>query len=547
MSRLFQTLRYLRPRQIAYQLFYRFTGRLVQNGARAQVRSSLGAKPVLPPLADGLKAPANALPVRFTEAGFCFLNRSLPCPSFGAIDWNYPAFGKLWTYNLNYFEYLRQPGLDPDTGEQLIGAWVTGEDTHKDGWEPYPTSLRLVNWLQFYRSIDRPVPARIHGSIRRQYVSLWRKIEYHLGGNHLLENALALALTSRYLNDPAGQKKADKILLAELNEQYLPDGSHYERTVMYHLILLWRQLDVYSWLGMLEGWDDKFEVSSPAEALTALRASLRSQLTYAAAITTPDGRYPHFNDSTYGIAPEWPALRAYAKSLGLEAHAPEPGTHSPKPPSHYHRWLTERLDIWMDAAPIGPDDMPGHAHADSLTFVLHADGQPLLIDPAISTYEKNDRRAYERSTAAHNTVTVGDDLNSSDVWGGFRVGRRARTAVTESSPGRLVARHNGFPGTTHERSFHLDASAQRFAVNDVLSGSDLNGTLRLHFAPGIVPDLQGLNLEAGPCRLSFVGADSLELFDYQAAVGWNELRDGVGLRVRFRERMRLGVELATDH
>ena len=565
--RLFRTVHYLRPRQLYYQLLYRLSGRLVQNGARAQVRSSLGAGAVLPPLPVDA-AIANALPVRLTEAGFCFLNRTLRFTSFAGIDWNHPDHGKLWTYNLNYFEYLRQPGLDPDVGEQLIGSWVTHEDTHADGWEPYPTSLRLVNWLQFYRSLGKPLPARVHGSVRRQYVSLWRKLEYHLGGNHLLENALALALTARYLNDQPGTRRADRLLYTELRTQYLPDGQHYERSVMYHLVLLWRQLDVYSWL-------------RTDHSAGELKTALQRQLAWANYIITPDGRFPHFNDSAPGIAPEWAAVRKYAEALRLmiggggalhgpfgrgASHRPDgPATASagirpteesvPTEGSYFvWQWAADTSEprgsvsagtaspphpftpsLWLDLAPIGPDPIPGHAHADSLTFVLHCAGKPLIIDPAVSTYEKNARRAWERSTRAHNTVTVDGDRNSSEVWGGFRVGRRARTTLLAAGADYLSASHDGFPATVHRRSFVLTDGTLR--ITDLLSGRHTEGTARLHFAPGLVPFLNGTVLTVGPATINFTGAESIELFDYQAAVGWNELRPARGVAVVFSDSL----------
>lgn len=517
----------------------------MQNGARTQVQSELGADPALPPLAKPLRLPANALPVRLTEAGFSFLNRTVDFGPPVAIDWNYPDLGKLWTYNLNYFEYLRQPGLNPPTGEALILSWVAAEASHKDGWEPYPNSLRLVNWLQFYRSSGMPVPDKVHHSICRQYVNLRGKLEYHLGGNHLLENALALAVTARYLNDKPGIRKADKMLRTELSEQYLPDGSHYERSVMYHLVLLWRQLDVYSWVSVSEAPAD-------TELAQMLKDALVSQLAYADYIVTPDGRFPHFNDSSAGIAPDWGAVRAYASGLGLLPENPDAqrsllrsGRLKVLDDSGYRVWnFSAAHSLFIDAAPIGPDDIPGHAHADSLSFVLYVAGQPVVIDPAISTYEKNARRAWERSTVAHNTVTVGNNLNSSDVWGGFRVGKRARTTILADKPGLLTARHNGFPGTRHTRTWR--EADNIITIDDHLTGTYTTGTARLHFAPGLGPVLSENTLSVAGCLFTFVGATNLSLFDYQAATGWNELADARGVAIKFSTSLRIGIRTRSD-
>lgn len=533
--RLFHTLRHLRLRQIAYQIFYRLSGRLAENGARTQVQNPVFENPVLPPLGTSLRNCITKLPVRYTEAGFSFLNQTVNFPSAEEIDWNYAANGKLWVYNLNYFEYLRQPGLNPDTGEQLINAWINAEAIHLDGWEPYPLSLRLVNWLQFYRAANRQIPDSVQASIRRQYASLRRKREFHLGGNHLFENAIALALTARYLNDEPGRQQADKLLLAELKEQYLSDGAHYERSIMYHLILLWRQLDLYSWVGALEGWDDKWEASNPSLLLTALRKSLTAQLSWAAEMVTPAGDYPHFNDSTDGIAPDWSVVKDYATTLGLQAESPTEKGEA----SGYRHWSHKVLDLWIDAGAIGPNYIPGHAHADNLNFVLHLNGEPIIIDPAISTYEKNARRALERSTAAHNTVTINDDQNSSDTWGGFRVGKRARTTIKVNDDFRLIASHDGFSGTVHTRHFGLNMANDRLTIVDVLSGAEESGVARLHFAPSQAPVVKDDAIFTKSCDLYIEGATEVSLFAYKAAAGWNRLVDAVGVEIKFQTNVKV--------
>jgi hypothetical protein len=559
--RLFHTLRHLRLRQIVYQLFYRLSGRLAENGALAQVQAKVFESPVLPPLSTPLRGCVTKLPVRYTEAGFSFLNQTVNFPSAEEIDWNYAANGKLWVYNLNYFEYLRQPGLNPDTGEQLINAWIDTEASHLDGWEPYPLSLRLVNWLQFYRAANRHVPDNVQASIHRQYASLRRKREFHLGGNHLFENAISLALTARYLNDEAGRQQADKLLLVELKEQYLSDGAHYERSIMYHLILLWRQLDLYSWIsrpaeavspltrtseGMrssscrsraAKGAGGEGNPSKPSLLFTTLRKSLIAQLSWATAMITPAGHYPHFNDSTDGIAPDWSVVKDYAAALGLQAKAPAEAGES----SGYRHWSYNGLDLWIDAGAIGPDYIPGHAHADNLNFALHLNGEPILIDPAISTYEKNARRAWERSTIAHNTVTVNGDQNSSDTWGGFRVGKRARTTIKTDDEFRLTASHDGFSRTVHTRHFGLNKKDERLSIVDVLSGSEESGIARLHFAPGQSAEIKGGVITTKSCELMIEGATGITLFDYQAAAGWNRLIDAVGVEIKFQTSVTVEV------
>src|SRR5690606_11840873 len=81
--------------------------------------------------------------------------------------------------------------------------------------------------------------------------------------------------------------------------------------------------------------------------------------------------------------------------------------------------------LLADVAPVGPDYQPGHAHADTLSCELSLYGQRVLVNSGISQYGEDAERHRQRSTAAHNTVEV-DGENSSEVWAGFRVARRAR-------------------------------------------------------------------------------------------------------------------------
>jgi hypothetical protein len=39
-----------------------------------------------------------------------------------------------------------------------------------------------------------------------------------------------------------------------------------------------------------------------------------------------------------------------------------------------------------DAAPLGFLSIAAHGHADALSFILHVDGSPILVDPGMFTY-----------------------------------------------------------------------------------------------------------------------------------------------------------------
>jgi len=97
-------------------------------------------------------------------------------------------------------------------------------------------------------------------------------------------------------------------------------------------------------------------------------------------------------------------------------------------------------------------------------------------------------RHEQRSTAAHNTVVV-DGENSSEVWGGFRVARRAYPVqVSLSNDGNdicISASHSGYlrlPGNVrHTRSWKI--SSNQFSVRDEVIGKCDSIKVFLHFHP----------------------------------------------------------------
>ncbi|HEB62595.1 MAG TPA: heparinase, partial [Bacteroidetes bacterium] len=101
--------------------------------------------------------------------------------------------GKLWTYNLNYFEYLNQENISKGEALDLIRDYIQNFDNIKDGLDPYPTSLRIMNWIKFIVS-NNISDTKIDENLFAQVYILYHGLEYHLLGNHLLENAFALTI-----------------------------------------------------------------------------------------------------------------------------------------------------------------------------------------------------------------------------------------------------------------------------------------------------------------------------------------------------------------
>jgi len=144
----------------------------------------------------------------------------------------------------------------------------------------------------------------------------------------------------------------------------------------------------------------------------------------------------------------------------------------------------------LDLAPVGPDYQPGHAHADTLSFELSLFGQRVLVNSGISRYGEDAERHRQRSTAAHNTVVV-DGENSSEVWAGFRVARRARPGPagidTQAEGLSITGSHDGYrrlPGrVVHHREWGFRVG--QLVIRDRLEGRFTRAEARFHCHPGV--------------------------------------------------------------
>ena len=105
-------------------------------------------------------------------------------------------------------------------------------------------------------------------------------------------------------------------------------------------------------------------------------------------------------------------------------------------------------NLYIDVANIGAKYLPGHGHADVLSFELSINKQRVFVNSGTSTYdESSSLRMLQRGTSFHNTVVI-SDMNSSDVWRSFRVGRRANpfdlSIIKDSNQISVECSHNGY-------------------------------------------------------------------------------------------------------
>ncbi|HIF9275869.1 TPA: heparinase II/III family protein [Photobacterium damselae] len=422
----------------------------------------------------------------FSHSKVCFLNKENN--KFNHSSWNDEYYDKLWLYNLHYFDDLNSINYKVriELHYNIIDNWIENNPpTEGNGWEPYPLSLRLVNWIKWFSKKDH-VDMKYIISLYQQSEALYQQIEYHILGNHLFANAKALIFSGAYLNGESSNKYLNKgleILNDELKEQFLSDGAHFELSPMYHQILLWDLLELIDLartsknkilLQQLYYWK-----SIASKALSWLRSMLH-----------PDGEIGFFNDAAIGIAvPPYEAFK-YAKRL-LINFDDKKSCLATNSISGYSNVSFDDYTIIFDHANVGPDYLPGHAHADTLSFEMSIGKQRLFVNSGTSLYGISDERLRQRKTAAHNTVEI-NGCDSSEVWSGFRVARRAYSTLNKSLFDEMnqnvviSASHDGYTrvdkNIIHSRT--LTCSFDQVTIDDTF-GQVVVGTFILHLHPNI--------------------------------------------------------------
>ena len=358
---------------------------------------------------------------------FTFLNETRRLPDDGG--WNKPGVPKLWLYNLHYFDwinalYARADTLTiADTAAKWIMRWIAENPAPRgNGWEPYPLSLRIVNWIKWlarHPAIDPAAATRILRSLELQAHVLSQRLETDLLGNHLFENAKSLIFAGcTFDGKPADSwfERGGKILCKELGEQILSDGGYFELSPMYHSIILEGILDLLSLQQAYPGrpWGE-YGLGRPR-----LKQIAGSMLDWLSEMTHPDGQIALFNDAAMGVAASLAMLQRYANRVGLTVPFPlrAEGVRAMSA-SGFIRVDRGPVSAILDVAKVGPDHVPGHGHADTLTFEWSLGDQRVVVDTGTSVYGESEERLRQRGTAAHNTVSV-DGQNSSEVWSRFQ-------------------------------------------------------------------------------------------------------------------------------
>jgi len=406
-----------------------------------------------------------------------------------AIDnaeaWNSDCGNRLWAITAHYHYWIYDLALAvrdgvPDAWDLLQYHWqawrtVCGRDSSSSlfAWNSFAIATRISWWIRALLVLQ-PQLVREHSdweaevlndiSVQAEYLS--KHIEWDLRANHVLRDAVGLAWAGRFLcgeQAKSWMRQATEIAMDQVDEQILPDGGHFERSPMYHIHIM---EDVWSLQLLLED-------ESAREKMRCVWNSMANVLRSA---QFADGQIPLLNDSAQHAV----ADPSYMVSLQDADDCSYDANNEASPDGQRSQFLADTgLVVWhetpwtlfFDVGDVGPDCQPGHAHADTLNAVCAWRGKQLFVDPGTYGYDRDVRRVYDRSTAAHNTVCI-DGIDSSEVWDIFRVGRRARPHNVRVS----IETDNLFATASHDGYRHLPGQPTHQRDVEVIN----HGVLRIH-------------------------------------------------------------------
>ena len=471
----YRTLKYLRIKQIYHR-----------------VRRAI-YKPKLPRLSDSrdMIIRKSEAPSKFPHKHdslldydkFRFLNKTIELKF--PVSWHQANIPLLWLYNLHYFDGLLGKNTTESLKESLVERWIRYNSSSMGvAWDPYPLSLRICNWIKWFWECGSDASPSHLSSLFQQVRFLERTLEYHLLGNHLLENAKALIFAGYFFGGKLGDRwlaLGVKILKHELREQILDDGGHFELSPMYHSVMLELVLDILQ-LSKEESAPDILAAESTRLTQTAISMSR-----WLASMCHPDGEIAYFNDSALGVAETPKDLVNRANKILGSIFAEQLDSVKYLNASGYIRLSNKNAVVFFDVAEVGASYLAGHGHADALALEFSLFRQRLFVNIGTSEYGNGTRRHYERSTAAHSTVEI-EGQNSSEIWSGFRVGRRSRVKnVTFFDSCSVSAEHDGYRyiagSPVHRRTVSLGDTA--FTVEDNVDSRDVSYLTRFHIHPDI--------------------------------------------------------------
>ena len=357
---------------------------------------------------------------------FCFFNQPVSF-NLDEMCWEPVTLSseveKIWLEKLHSFDWLNESSnVALKQASFLVLDWLSKfGDEHSKAWEPFTLSKRINSWVKWLSNneVQPEIISLMKLSISLQLKRLFVDMEYHKPANHLMENfrgffaGCKYLITSRqYFNNELEYQLEQTIddCLKQLNIQILADGAHFERSPMYHAIMLETIKDIQAIMLIVNKQGFLLpEIIDKAKELAILCDEKTKLMTeWLKKMTMPDGEIVQFNDSARikGLKPDYEDLTELLESSG------------------YFIKHNKNYSFILSCSSPMPAFLPEHSHCDILSYELAINGERIIIDSGCSGYDNETLRQMSRETEAHNLPMV-QHMEQSDIWGQFNFGKRA--------------------------------------------------------------------------------------------------------------------------
>jgi len=466
------------------------------------------------------------------------------------INWNSSDLNKgtrLWKLNLNYHEYLIDviyKYLETKDNKYIdyitshIQSWIDNnpigtKDFHKDNWNSYAISNRVIAWIKIFRFIpenNTKFKNLFLKSLRLQLEYLYRNLEYDLRANHLLENGFALLFGAYFFEDTRLLKKAKSILENEIKEQILNDGFHIELSPMYQQHIAYRFLDSYNLIKTHKIDKKEFLDNSLSDLIKYISEIM---LGFLEKVTFKNGDIPLLNDSAFNVYPTTKELLDYAEKLAIQT------TSIKLEESGYRKYQNKHYECIVNIGGIKAHYMPGHAHSDIFNFILYVNDKPFIIDTGISTYDFGERRMIERSTVSHNTVQI-RNFEQAEIWSSFRVAKRANAKIIHDSPDKIKAELD-YVTTKAKHTREFVFKEEEIKICDQVNPK-YKAKAYLHFHPDVEVDIIDNKIITNLCEISVFNSNNYYIDEYMYAPEFNVLIKSKVVIVEFNDKLETQIK-----
>ncbi|NOZ63252.1 MAG: T9SS type A sorting domain-containing protein [Calditrichaeota bacterium] len=409
----------------------------------------------------------------------------------GTIDWTTKdEKDREWHFDLHRMYWIVNFGKVYASGhdEKYAREWIAElTDWVRDNSPGYPrtldTGIRLREWVESYqyfvaRYASPSISAEDHLLVLKSLIEQARflKFNWRSEGNWGASETRGLGAVVvmfpefKFYPDDSWESWRDLVLQRlqhHLSNDFYDDGVQFETSPTYHCI-------EYSSLFLTYKLMNLNNISADA-SLTELFVK---PLEFIMHIHKPDGFLPQLSDTDRKSYLEMLQEGAdifqrqdmlYAATKGTQGTAPKK-TFALFPNGGYavlrSDWgenQTKYENTKYLAFDFGSNS-PWHAHYDILNIVIFANNVSMIRDAGRYTYVSGAWRDYFKGTAAHNTVVIDHENQSSQAVGTLL------DAATMPGMDFLAASHDGYDNLTHERRI-IFIKPDYWLISDFVHGS----------------------------------------------------------------------------